>query len=117
MKGFPWWIVFSHSDGSITKVNMFHRSNSLYAQPPIKRVILGVRGVASFGISYTYLRTPSITTDPACQVSLIDVRLPQPMVMNSRSSFLCILMSVPPIVSLTQLLSKPELFHWRNRLA
>jgi hypothetical protein len=76
MKGFPWWIVFSHSDGSITKVNMFHRSNSLYAQPPIKRVILGVRGVASFGISYTYLRTPSITTDPACQVSLIDVRLP-----------------------------------------
>jgi hypothetical protein len=76
MKGFPWWIVFSHSDGSITKVKMLHRSNSLYAQPPIKRVIVGVRGVASFGISYTYLRTASFTPDPACRVSLIDVRLP-----------------------------------------
>lgn len=76
MEGFPWWIVFSHSDGSITKVKMLHRSNSLYAQPPIKRVILGVRGVASFGISYTYLRTPSFNTDPACQLSLIDLRLP-----------------------------------------
>jgi hypothetical protein len=75
MKGFPWWIVFSRSDGSITKVNMLHRSNSLYAQPRIKRVILGVRGVASFGISYAYLRTPSFS-DPACLVSLIDVRLP-----------------------------------------
>ena len=30
MRGFPWWIVFSHSDGSITKVKMLHRSNSLY---------------------------------------------------------------------------------------
>jgi len=76
MEGFAWWIVFSRSNGSITKVKMLHRSNSLYAQPPIKRVILGERGVASFGISYTYLRTPSFTTDPACQVSLIDVRLP-----------------------------------------
>jgi hypothetical protein len=76
LRGFPWWIVFSHSDGGITKVKMLHRSNSLYAQPPVSRVVLGVRGVASFGISYTYLRAPSFTANTACQVSLIDVRLP-----------------------------------------
>lgn len=76
LEGFPWWIVFSHSNGSITKVKMFHRSNHLFAQPPVRRVILGVRGVASFGVSYTYLRSPSFTANSACQVSLIDVRLP-----------------------------------------
>jgi hypothetical protein len=76
LEGFPWWIVFSHSNGTILKVKMLHRSNSLYAHPPVRRVILEVRGVASFGISYTYLRAPSFTADAGCQVGLLDVRLP-----------------------------------------
>jgi hypothetical protein len=76
LRGFPWWIVFSRSDGGITKVKMLHRTNSLYAQPPVRSVILGVRGVASFGISYTYLHAPSLTVNADCQITLIDVRLP-----------------------------------------
>ena len=76
LEGFPWWIVLSQSNGSITKIKMLHRSNSLYAQPPVRQVILGVRGAASFGISYTYFRAPLSTADATCQVRLLDVRLP-----------------------------------------
>lgn len=85
LEGFPWWIVFSNSNGNITKVKVLHRSNSLYAQPPVRRVILGLRGAASFGVSYTYLRTPSFTANSACRVSLIDVRLPA--IAGSKFSF------------------------------
>jgi hypothetical protein len=76
LAGFPWRIVFSRSDGSIARVKVLHLSNSLYAQPPGKDVILGVRGVASFGISYTYFRTPAFNRDASCQASLLDFRLP-----------------------------------------
>ena len=76
IQGFAWWIVLSRTGGVSTKVKIGHHSNSLYAQPPARKVVLGVRGVASFGISYTYQRSPTFTANMDCLATTLDFRLP-----------------------------------------
>jgi|SRR5665213_2268492 len=76
LQGFPWWIVLSTSGGNTLKTSVLHRPNSLYAQPPAQRVILSRHNVASFGMSYQYVRAPQFAGNPACQASFIDFRLP-----------------------------------------
>jgi hypothetical protein len=76
IQGFPWWIVFSRVGGVPTKVKITHHPNSLYAQPLARKVVLGVRSVASFGISYMYQRSPTFTANLNCQATTLDFRLP-----------------------------------------
>lgn len=76
LEGFPWWIVFSRAGGVQVKVKVVHHPNALFAQPPARRVVLGVRNVATFGFSYTYERTPSFTAGSTCQATTLDFRLP-----------------------------------------
>jgi hypothetical protein len=76
IQGFPWWMVFSRAGGVVASVKITHRPDSLYAQPPARRVVLGVRSVASFGVSYTYQRAPTLAGNSNCQATTLDFRLP-----------------------------------------
>ena len=57
-------------------VTLAHRPTSLYAQPKIASVFLGVGGVASFGISYSYTRDPFNVRLPARASSLFSYEFP-----------------------------------------
>lgn len=76
LQGFPWWFVIATTGTTTTKVAVLHRPNSLYAQPPARRVILRRQGVATFGLSYRYLRAPTFSDKSSCHASLVDFRLP-----------------------------------------
>jgi hypothetical protein len=76
IQGFPWWIVFSTPDGFTVNSTALHRPNSLFAQPPARRVILNAHSVASFGLSYRYFRAPASSPASKCVASLVDFRLP-----------------------------------------
>lgn len=76
LRGYPRQVELSNVGGNVVHVTLAHRPTSLYAQPKIASVFLGVGGVASFGISYSYTRDPFKSEAKGCLASLVDVRLP-----------------------------------------
>jgi hypothetical protein len=76
LRGYPYEIIFSTSDGARANVSISHDRTDLYAQPKVQRVVLRPGGLASFGISYSYGTAPNGAQPSSCLAPLIDVRLP-----------------------------------------
>ncbi len=76
VRGYPYEIIFSRSNGTAVKVAISHRPTELYRQPKPTTVIVRPDGVASFGISYRYGIVAQGKEASSCAAELIDVRLP-----------------------------------------
>jgi len=76
LRGFPRQVELSTTGGNEVHVTLAHQPTSLFAQPKIGSVLLGVGGVASFGISYSYSRDAFTSDAKGCVATLVDVRLP-----------------------------------------